>query len=125
MNKNLALAAFAGSLALVPPSVYADDPPDVGRALSEASLASVRASASIANALVASGQLTSAAMAVPLAISGVILGSAANVSTAAAHDLIRAAAAPPIGSPLPITDETITVVPPSEALRHKVDDEKR
>jgi len=125
MNKRLGCAAFVCSSALVAPSVYADDQADVGQALFGASQASAQVSASVAQALVASGQVTSAALAVPLFVSGAVFGSAATASTAAARDLMRAASAPPIGTPLPITDETITVVPPNEALRHKSNDEKR
>jgi hypothetical protein len=125
MNMSLRGAAFVCSLALVAPNVHAEDQADVGQALFGASQASAQVSASVAQALVASGQVTSAALAVPLSISGAVFGSAATASTAAARDSMRAAAAPPIGTPLPITNETITVVPPNEALRRKRDDEKR
>jgi hypothetical protein len=54
----------------------------------------------------------------PLAIGGALLGSAGAASMGAANDSARAAASP-IGKPLTITDETITVMPPNEALKQK------
>ncbi|MBU0943779.1 MAG: hypothetical protein KKE53_04925 [Proteobacteria bacterium] len=80
-----------------------------GRAVEELSKAGSHASASAAHGIVASGQVTSAASAVPLAISG----SAGAVSTEIAKDLMKAATAP-IGTPLEITDESVTVGPPPD-----------
>ena len=80
--------------------------------------ASGHASASAAHSVAASGQLTSAALAVPLLSGGAVLGSAGAVSADAGRDSLRAATAP-IGTPLEITDEVITIVPPNEALKPK------
>lgn len=86
-----------------------------GQAVEEASKAGSHASASAAHSIVASGQVTSAASAVPLAIGG----SAGAVSTEIAKDLMDAATAP-IGTPLKITDESVTAgPPPNEALAPK------
>lgn len=86
-----------------------------GQASLEASKAGSHASKSAFHAIVASGQVTSAASAVPLAIGG----SAGAMSAEIAEDLIDAATAPE-GAPLHITDETVTVgPPPDEALKIK------
>ncbi len=86
-----------------------------GKAVEEASKAGSHASKSAAHAIVGSGQVVSAASAVPLAISG----SAGAVSVKIAEDLMGAATAPP-GTPLIITDETVTAgPPPDEALKIK------
>lgn len=55
-----------------------------------------------------------AVSAVPLSIGGAVLTSAGQASTAMGNALRRAAAP---GTPLPISDETITVVRPEIALR--------
>ena len=85
--------------------------------------ASGHASASAAHSVAASGQLTSAALAVPLLSGGAVLGSAGAVSAGAGRDSLRAATAP-IGTPLEITDEVITIIPPNEALKPKTKEVK-
>lgn len=86
-----------------------------GQAVEESAQTGSHASASAAHGIVASGQVTSAASAVPLAIGG----SAAAVTTEIAKDLMDAATAP-VGTPLEITDESVTAgPPPDEALAPK------
>ncbi len=86
-----------------------------GQAIQNTTKAGSHGSASAGHAIGASGQATSAAAAVPLAVGG----SAGAASNKIAKDLINAATAP-IGTPLVITDETITVgPPPDEALAPK------
>ena len=97
-------------------TVLADDNTHAGRAVSDAVQASGYASASAAHSIAASAQLTSAVSAVPLAVGGAVLGSAGAVSAGAARDSMRAATAP-IGTPLEITDEVISVIPPDQALK--------
>ena len=80
------------------------------------SQASGHASASVGHAIQASGQTTSAVSAVPLAISGGALTSGGAVSMGAAHGSAHAATSQPGKAPLEVTDETITVMPPNEAL---------
>jgi len=87
-----------------------------GDAAKQSVQASGKASASAAHSVAASGKVTSAMSAVPLSVGGAALGSAAAVTTDAARDSARTATAP-IGTPLEITDEAITVVPPNEALK--------
>ncbi|HET7832307.1 MAG TPA: hypothetical protein VFK88_05020 [Gallionella sp.] len=80
-----------------------------GQAMQNASGFSVRASASVVHAIAASGQVTFAVSAIPLAVGGAVSGQLAR-------DSINAANAP-IGTPLPITDEIITITPPDVALK--------
>lgn len=103
-------------------AVLAGDDTHAGQAVSNAGQASGHASASAAHSIAASGQVTSAASAMPLAIGGAVLGSAGAASAGAARDSMKAATAP-IGTPLEITDEAITTMPPNEAL--KVKDSKK
>lgn len=87
-----------------------------GQASANAAQSGSHASASAAHSIAASGQVTSALSAIPLAIGGLVSGTAGAVSGQAAHNSAQSAAAP-IGTPLDITDETITVMPPNEALK--------
>lgn len=118
MGKLELISLQAVFVAVTVGSAFADDNTHAGRAVNEAVQASGHASASAAHSIAASGQVTSAVSAVPLSIGGVALGVAGAVSAGAARDSMRAATAP-IGTPLVITDETVTVVPPNEALKAK------
>ncbi|MCK9200145.1 MAG: hypothetical protein M0P59_12225 [Gallionella sp.] len=89
-----------------------------GQASGHASHSGSHASASAGHSVAASGQVTSAASAIPLSVGGAALSVGGAVSMGAAHDSVRAAASP-IGKPLAITDEIITVTPPNEALKRK------
>jgi hypothetical protein len=86
------------------------------QAIKEGAESSGHASASAAHGIAASGQATLGLSAVPLSIGGAVLGSVGGVSTAAANESMNAASAP-IGTPLKITDEVISVTPPNEALK--------
>lgn len=108
---------FALLSATVCSSALAADDTHAGRAITYSGQASAAASGSAAHSIAASGQVTSAASAMPLSIGGAVLGSAGAVSAGAARDSMKAATAP-IGAPLPITDEAITVMPPNEALKN-------
>lgn len=94
-----------------------------GRASANAAQSGSHASASAAHSVAASGQVTSALSAAPLSVAGVTLNAAGAISAAGARDSMRAAKAP-IGTPLPVTDEVITVMPPNEALQQKSKAEK-
>jgi hypothetical protein len=86
-----------------------------GKAVEEAFKASGHASGSAAHSIAGSGQVTSAASAIPLAIGG----SVGAVSTEIAKELINAATAP-VGAPLEISDESVTAgPPPDQALATK------
>lgn len=104
-------------------SALAGDNTYSGQAIKEGVQSSGHASASAANSIAVSGQVTSAAIAVPLSVGGAVLGSAGAASASAANQSMRAATAP-IGTPLEVTDEAITITPPNEALKNKVSDKK-
>jgi len=83
-----------------------------GQAIRETGKSGSHASASVGHAIAGSGQVTSAASAIPLAV----VGSAGAVSAKVSSELMEAATAP-IGTPLEISDESVTAgPPPSEAL---------
>jgi hypothetical protein len=108
-------AALLAALAFLAGPALADESLS-GHAIRESIQASGHASAAVAHGLAASGRAVVGVSAVPLAIGGSVLGSAGGLSAAAAGESARAANAP-IGTPLEITDETITVMPPNEALK--------
>lgn len=107
-------AVALGSVGLA----FAGENTHSGRAVDDAAQSSGNASGSAAHSIAASGQVTSAAVAVPLSVGGVVLGTAGAASVGSANDSMRAATSP-VGKPLEITDETITVMPPNEALKNK------
>ena len=109
------LGTLALALLLPCGAAFADESLS-GQAIRESIQASGHASAAAGNAIAASGRAVLGLSAVPLAIGGSVLGTAGAVSGAAAGELARAANAP-IGTPLEITDETITVMPPDQALK--------
>ncbi len=84
-----------------------------GRAVVESGKASTHASASIAHGIAGSGQVVSAVAAVPF----YAIGSIGEVSKEVGVVLMEAATAP-IGTPLIITEETVTAgPPPNHALK--------
>jgi hypothetical protein len=101
---------------IVPISVFAQSGNNARQAINESGQASGHASASAGYGIVASGQVTSAAVAVPLSVGGAALGSAAAIS-AGAGALAMTAATAPIGQPLPVSERVITTLPPNEALK--------
>ena len=115
------VVAVAGMIGGAGCSALADETTVSGRMVQDSVQASAHAGASAAHGIMASGRAVSAVVAVPLSVSGAVLESAGKVSTTAARDLMRAANAP-IGTPLEVTDEVITVMPPNEALKDKGED---
>jgi len=84
-----------------------------GRALEESGKASIHASASIAHGIAGSGQVVSAVAAVPF----YAIGTIGEASKEVGITLMEAATAP-IGTPLIITEETVTAgPPPNDALK--------
>ena len=77
-----------------------------GQAVKHSGQASAHGSAALGTGLVGAAQLTSGAVAVPL----YVVGSVGTASTYIADELMDAATTP-VGEPLAITDETITVGP--------------
>jgi hypothetical protein len=118
MDKRIRIVSLTLLLSVPLGQVYAQNDTHAGQAVTNAAQASGHASASAAHGIAASGQVTSAVSAVPLSIGGAVLGSTGAASAAAARDSMRAATAP-IGTPLQVTDEVISVIPPNEALKAK------
>lgn len=124
MRKNN-LLAIALTVSLVPAGVaVAAGNTHSGQAVANSAQAGSHASASAGHSIAASGQVTSAASAIPLSIGGAALSVGGAVSIGVAQDSARAAASPIGGAPLKITDETITVMPPNEALKVKKEPSK-
>lgn len=82
------------------------------------SAASTHASKAVALGIAASGQATLGVMAVPMLSAGVVSGGVGGASMAAGKSSAAAADMATTG-PLPITDETITVTSPTEALKQR------
>lgn len=86
---------------------------------------SVRGSAqSVSNASGSTGRVISGTSAIPLSVGAVVLSAGATVSAGAAQGSTQGstqAVAAPIGTPLAITSEVITVMPPNQALQQKPD----
>lgn len=87
-------------------------------AVQQGTQASGMASGSAAHSLAASGQVTLGASSVPLKASQGVAASAGAASGSAANASAQAASARP-GAPLPVTDQTVTVIPPDQALKAK------
>ena len=83
-----------------------------------ASAASAHASKAVTLGIAASGQATLGVMAVPMLSAGVVSGGVGGASTAAGKSSAAAAGMLTTG-PLPITEETITVTSPTEALKQR------
>lgn len=91
-----------------------------GQALKETGKSGSHASASVGHSVAGSGQVTSAASAMPLAV----VGSVGTVSKTVSNELMEAATAP-IGTPLEITEESISAgPPPSEALKPNLNNQE-
>jgi hypothetical protein len=84
-----------------------------------ASGASTHASQAVTMGITASGQATLGVAAVPLLSVGAVGASVGAGSTALGKGSAAAAMGLPTRDPLPITDETITITPPSEALKQR------
>jgi len=103
MNRISKLVAMATIMLVTSSSYAADDVAKLGS----------NASGSAAHAIMSSGQVASAASAIPLAV----VGSVGEVSSQISKSLKDAASAP-IGTPLEITDESIVAgPPPNDAIK--------
>ncbi|MEO5340383.1 MAG: hypothetical protein H7837_07700 [Magnetococcus sp. MYC-9] len=118
MNRFMALVPLSVLVFSMLGSVVSGEESHAGKAVQESGRASGHASGSAAHSIAATGQLTSAASAVPLSVGGAILGATGAASTGVAGGSRQMAGQSP-GAPLPISDETVTVIPPNEALHPK------
>lgn len=84
---------------------------ELPKAITYSGRAIVNSAQAVSTGVVASGQLVSGVVAAPLLISGAV----GQVSTEAGTELWDAAMSP-IGTPLPVAEEHITVGPPPDAL---------
>lgn len=105
-------------LAAIAPAAFAQASVQAKQAVNSGIQASGYASASAAHGIIASGQVTSAAAAIPLMAAGAVVGAVGNASMVVGQEAMRAANAP-IGAALPISDESVTVMSPAEALKAK------
>jgi len=112
MKKIMIITGLSLVLALLTSS-FSLAGPNSGQAIIESGQASMHSSAASVHTVIGSGQAVSAVAAMPFALSHGI----GEVSGEIADNLLDAATTP-IGVPLTITDETVTVGPPPDlALR--------
>ena len=116
MNKINLISAIACSLMLCAGNAMADPAEQATQAIRAGGRASGNASASAGHSLAATGQLASGVVATPLLASGAIAVSVGSAALQAGGSLMNTATSP-IGSPLPVTDETVSVLPPNKALQ--------
>lgn len=111
------------ALLVTSPASFAADQTHSGQASANTVQSGSHASASVGHSIAASGMVTLVISAIPLVIGGVVSGTAGAVSNQSAHGTAHAATAP-IGTPLEISNETITVMPPNEALKKPATEKK-
>ena len=78
--------------------------------------ASGNAAASAGHSLAATGQLASGVVATPILASGAMAVGVGSAAVQAGGSLMNAANSP-IGTPLPVSEETVSVLPPNQALQ--------
>lgn len=116
MNKSNPTAAVLCVLSLCAASAIANPADQMQKAVKTGGQASSNAAASAGHSLVATGQLASGVVATPLLASGAIAVGVGSAAIQAGGSLMGAASSP-IGTPLPVTDETISIIPPNKALQ--------
>lgn len=115
MNKSTT-SALACALALWACNALANPAEQTGQAVKAAGRASGNAAASVGHSLLATGQLASGVVATPLLASGAVATGVGSAATQAGGSLMNTASSP-IGKPLPLTEETISIIPPNQALQ--------
>lgn len=109
------VAALSASAA----TALANPSEQVEKAVQAGGRASGNASASAGHSLAATGQLASGVMATPVMASGAIAVGAGSAAMQAGGSLMDTANRP-IGAPLPVTDEVVSILPPNKALQKPV-----
>ena len=99
-------------------TALADPVEHIEQAGRSGSQASANTSASVGHSIAASGQLTSGVIAMPLLASGVVALGAGSAALQAGDSMMDARDRP-AGKALPITEETISIVAPDQALQKK------
>ncbi len=110
MSKRVIISALA-ALSLCVCSYSFAEGTHAGEAVKESVKASGAASKGSMHSIAASGQVTSAVSAVPLLVGG----SVGAVSGKAGSELMQSASQP-IGKPLEVTEEAVTVGPPPDQV---------
>ena len=116
MNKTNPTAAVLCVFSLCAASAMANPADQMQKAVKTSGQASSNAAASAGHSLVATGQLASGIVATPLLASGAVAVGVGSAAVQAGGSLMGAATSP-IGTPLPLTDETISIIPPNRALQ--------
>jgi hypothetical protein len=116
MNKLGTTAVLVCVFNLCAPSAMSNPVEQLQKAVKSGGHASSNAAASAGHSLAASGQLASGIVATPLLASGAIAVGVGNVAVQAGGSLMSAATSP-IGTPLPVSEETISIIPPNKALQ--------
>ena len=113
LNSTAVLICF---FSLCAASAMANPAEQLQKAVKTCGLASGNAAASAGHSLVATGQLASGVVATPLLASGAIAVGVGSAAVQAGGSLMNAATHP-IGTPLPVTEETVSIIPPNKALQ--------
>jgi hypothetical protein len=116
MNKLNPTAALIYVLSLCAASAMANPADQMQKAVKTGGQASSNAAASAGHSLAATGQLASGVVATPLLASGAIAIGVGSAAVQAGGSLMNAATHP-IGTPLPVTEETVSIIPPNKALQ--------
>ncbi len=104
------------TLGMYAASAIANPAEQLEHAVKAGGRASGNVAASAGHSLVATGQLASGVVATPLLASGAIAVGVGSAAVQAGGSLMNAATSP-IGTPLPVTDETVSIIPPNKALQ--------
>lgn len=108
-----------GALALWAMSAIANPAENAKQSGQASGRASGNSVASAGHSLAATGQLVSGVVAVPFLASGAVAADIGNTALQAAGAPMNATSRP-VGKPLPITDETISILPPNPALQQPI-----
>jgi hypothetical protein len=116
MSKFKSTGALVCALSLCGLSAMANPAEQLQKAVKSSGQASSQAAGSAMHSLVAVGQLASGVVATPLLASGAISVGVGSAAVQAGGSLMSAATSP-IGTPLPVTEETISIISPNRALQ--------
>lgn len=116
MKKLNSATVLICTLSLCAASAMANPAEELKQAAKAGGRASGNAAASAGHSLTATGQLASGVIATPLLASGAVAVGVGSAAVQAGGSLMNAATSP-IGTPLPVTDETVSIIPPNKALQ--------
>ena len=116
MNIKQITSVITCAMSLYASSVVANPAEQATQAIRAGGRASGNVAASAGHSLAATGQLASGVVATPLLASGAVAAGVGSAAAKTGESLMNAATSP-IGTPLPVTDETISILPPNKALQ--------